>query len=558
MSIFHLLNPVNAPPWITREGDSKIWRERILQSLLLLTAVAAFITYFIALPRSIYYSDWTTLILYSIALVIAVGLPFIRKLPYTLRAQVIIVLFYFLSLQNLIVYGVTRNGTVYLLGVIILTGLFFGPKPGIFAIFTAVITILFFSFGMSRGFIRPPLQETLLSSMQPANWLSVAVHVGFLGGFTITAIHIIINTLSRSLNQQRNLTDQLNASHRDLEKTVELRTEDVRRRLTQLRAAATISKRVSTFLDPQTLLQDVVELIKKEFDLYYVGAFLLDERGEYAKLEAGTGEAGQKMLATNHSFLVGSHSMVGWATAQLESRIAVDTGKEAVRFENPHLPFTRSEMAIPIVSYGRCLGALTIQSEKPEAFDEDDIRILEGISDSIAIALENARLFQQTQQNLDEIRALNQSYLFQGWKDVQALSGGLDYSYQDPLLSAESENGNWFNFPLSLRDQVIGNLSLEINDNLLSPEEMEFIDSITTQTAIALENARLIQQTQQRAFQEQKLNQMAAQFSRATNIDQILKLALRELSRLPNVTEVNLQLNPPELNDQEATEEVLS
>ncbi len=233
------------------------------------------------------------------------------------------------------------------------------------------------------------------------------------------------------------------------------------------------------------------------------------------------------------------------ATARKEPRIALDTGVEAVRFNNPYLPLTRSEMALPIVSRGVCLGALTIQSAQPEAFDQDDIRILMGIADSLATALENARLFQQTQQNLEEIRALNRAYLMQSWEDALALHGKLEYTFQNPSAAQDEKQSNQIHLPLTLRDQTIGSLTLDVGDKSLTPEEMEFIDGVITQTAIALENARLIQETQRRALEEQRLSEMTAEFSRANTVDQILKAALREIGHLPNVAEVSVQLIPP-------------
>jgi len=108
------------------------------------------------------------------------------------------------------------------------------------------------------------------------------------------------------------------------------------------------------------------------------------------------------MLGRGHKFEVGSQSMVGWVCANWKARIALDVGQEAVRFANPLLPDTRSEIALPLQAGGRILGALDVQSERPAAFDDNDIAVLQGMADQIAVALENARLFTQTQTALSE------------------------------------------------------------------------------------------------------------------------------------------------------------
>ncbi|HID90141.1 MAG TPA: GAF domain-containing protein, partial [Anaerolineae bacterium] len=158
--------------------------------------------------------------------------------------------------------------------------------------------------------------------------------------------------------------------------------------------------------DGEELLPQTVELIRERFDLYYVGIFLLDETGQWAVLRAGTGEAGKRMLQQGHKLEVGGRSMIGWCTAHGEARIALDVGAEAVRFDNPLLPETRSEMALPLVSRGRVIGAMTIQSDKPAAFTEEDITALQTMADQLATAIENARLFAETQQALKETQEL--------------------------------------------------------------------------------------------------------------------------------------------------------
>ncbi len=545
MNFFRQINPAHTPSHISPLGELAIWRERILQATLLLFALGGSVVYYLAIQRAIQLQDRTSIYLYSGALLIAFALPFLRKLSFNLRILIILLVLYGLAVQNMVVYGVTRNAVAYVLAIVFISGLMWGMRAGIFAILFTFATVVGMGYGMNYGGMNQPLQETLLNSMSFSNWVNVALHFSIVGGFMLVSIYTILNGLQGSLLQQRTLTMQLNAARINLEKNVEERTSTLQRRLNQIRTAAEIARAVNTFLDPDTLLQQSVDLIQKEFDLYYAGIFLVDDRGEFAVLKAGTGEAGRQMIAAGHKLAVGGNSMIGWATARKEPRIALDTGAEAVRFNNPHLPLTRSEMALPIISRGVCLGALTIQSTQPEAFDQDDIRILMGIADSLATALENARLFQETQQNLEEIRALNRAYLMQSWEEAVSIHGKLEYTYQNPSAVQGGNETNQIHIPLTLRDQTIGSLTLDVGSKTLTPEEMEFVDGVINQTAIALENARLLQETQRRALEEQRLSEMTAQFARANTVDQILKAALLEIGHLPNVAEVSVQLIPP-------------
>jgi PAS domain S-box-containing protein len=198
--------------------------------------------------------------------------------------------------------------------------------------------------------------------------------------------------------------------------------EALARRAIQLQTSAEVSQATSSILDPNELIQQVVDLIRERFDLYYVGLFLVEqigalggESGEWAVLRAGTGEAGRKMVKQQHKLKIGDQSMIGWCIANKQPRIALDVGEEAVRFENPLLPDTRSELALPLVSRGEAIGALSIQSSQEAAFSEEDIAVLQTMAGQIANSLENARLYKQTQAALEELETAHRSYLRREW-----------------------------------------------------------------------------------------------------------------------------------------------
>jgi serine phosphatase RsbU (regulator of sigma subunit) len=172
----------------------------------------------------------------------------------------------------------------------------------------------------------------------------------------------------------------------------------VESRAIQLQTAAEVSQAASSILDPSALIQRVVDLARERFDLYYAGLFLLDDDGQWAELRAGTGEAGQKMVAQGHKLEVGGESMIGRCVTGKQAIIALDVGEEAVRFDNPFLPETRSEMALPLVSRDLVLGALTIQSKKREAFGAEDVAVFQTMAGQLANAIANARLYKEAQR----------------------------------------------------------------------------------------------------------------------------------------------------------------
>ncbi len=383
---------------------------------------------------------------------------------------------------------------------------------------------------------------------------NITIGVIFTLGALYVALYFIIRRaelILKKMNSERAAAEKkLKESHTQLQIGVKDQTVDLEHRLGQIRSAAQISQLIAAEIDPQKLLQQVVDLIKDRFALYYAGVFLISEDNLFAKLEAGTGEAGRRMVAEGHKLGVGGSSMVGWATANRKARIAMDVGQEAIRFDNPHLPLTRTELALPLLRGKDPIGALTIQSTEPEAFDEDDIIVLQGIADSLATAIENAQFISKIEMNLNEINKLNQHYLKDAWDKTIESDTPTTITVESDEDIIEDENATYYDIPITLRDhQVIGNISLQSDRGNWSGEEKEFMKEVSNQAALALESARLLDESQNRVQREQTLNELTARFSRSLDVDSLMQTVVRELGKLPSVSKVSLHIAPPEVKE---------
>jgi GAF domain-containing protein/DNA-binding LacI/PurR family transcriptional regulator len=232
----------------------------------------------------------------------------------------------------------------------------------------------------------------------------------------------------------------------------------------QLETAAEVSRAASSILDPDELIRRAVDLIRDRFDLYYAGLFLVDETGEWtgepgkwAVLWAGTGEAGRQMLEQKHKLEIGGTSMIGWCVANQRARIALDVGEEAVRFENPFLPKTRSELALPLTSRGQIIGALTIQSTQEAAFSDEDIAALQTMADQLANAIQNAHLFEQSQTARQQAEdRVHEVQILQ--RIGQTVSSSLDLDHVlDALVNVLADELKFTYIALSLIDRPANN-----------------------------------------------------------------------------------------------------
>jgi GAF domain-containing protein len=194
------------------------------------------------------------------------------------------------------------------------------------------------------------------------------------------------------------------------------------------------------------------------------------------------------------------------------------------------------------------LGAVTIQSNQPSAFDENDITLLQGIADSLATALDNARLFGQVQENLSEIQELQRQYTLQAWEDAAA-SGELTYQYENPYLVTDQADVQNYEIQLKLRGQPIGKLNIE-SSHVMTEQEAALAEDIANEAAIALENARLVNEIQLRSQQERLIGQITMKAQGSLDVDTVMRNSIQELGRNLSAQKVQIRLGNtlPEAN----------
>jgi GAF domain-containing protein len=574
-------------------------RQSILQTSLYGSVAFGVIALLATLPNRLANKQYLLIFLFSAAVLAATIIAFARGVKYQAKVITFLVLLAVLSISTMLSDGLYGNGRLFLLTIPIMTVQLVDSRKGIIALVSSIAFFGLVGGLMLLGIIPPPSIVNANSSI--SLWVVAFATVVLVATTTTLSLNSMLGGLQRSIETEQRLRTELDGERSALEGRIHDRTSDLQRRLVQLRTAGEITNALGAMLDPQTLLQQVVDLVQQRFDLYYVGVFLLDERSENAILRAGSGESGQVMLAQGHYLPLDGKSMIAWSINNRQARIALDVGSEAVRFSNPNLPLTRSELALPLLraggggaiagGYGLAasseegvpVGALTIQSNRPQAFDEDDIIILQSIATALSTALANANLFQQVESNLKEIRTLNRQYLQESWDRTidQAIQDRqeLRASAVDSILLAaweqarqQAENAQAepaeappaerfsVSVPLVVREHHLGAIRLdavasEPGQSGLHEEDLAFVEVIAQETAQALENIRLLEETQGRARREQAINAFMGNLSSSLDLDTLLRSAARQLGLLPNVREAAIRLRvseAPTVNDGKA------
>ena len=343
--------------------------------------------------------------------------------------------------------------------------------------------------------------------------------------------------------------------------------EQVADRIDGLQAVADVSRAATSVLDPDELIHQTVELVRERFGLYYVGLFLIDEGGQYCVLRAGTGDAGRQMLAQGHQLEAGGSSMIGQCVARDEVRIAMDVGREAVRFENPLLPDTRSELALPMRSRGRVIGAMTVQSEEGSAFDAVYVSVLQAMADQVAVAIDNAQLYADAQAAVAELEAIQQHLTSQAWTEYAQMGGALAYETQhadgaslgDTVLPeiqqalarhgttvlSDPEHHTALVTPISLRGVVIGALGIHDHDanRRWTDDDLALVQAVVERMGVIADGLRLLDDAQRREASERMVREIADRMRRAPDMDALIKTTVQAMAGALGTSDAFLQLS---------------
>ena len=358
--------------------------------------------------------------------------------------------------------------------------------------------------------------------------------------------------------------------------------ERSRRQAEQLKSVAEVGKSVSQLVNLDDILSSTVDLIRDRFGFYHVSIFLLDEAREWAVVRASTGDVGKIMVERPHQLKVGGQSIVGYVTGCGEPRIALDVGEDAVHFNNPLLPKTHSEMALPLISAGKMIGALDVQSIEVDAFNQSDVDTLQVMADQLTAALENARLLKTAQESETFLKAVinqipdpifiknkehqwvaaNKSFCedLMGLTEEQVI-GYSDYDY------VPKEQADWFweqdnlifvNNMARETEEVItdskGNnrilftrkIPLTIQENTTTPDYLiGVIHDITERKQYDTEREKLIEETRRNLERTQSLYRVSQALTAVTDPQTAFETVLGEHIRLLGVEEGSLMLADP-------------
>ncbi|MBK7319927.1 MAG: GAF domain-containing protein [Anaerolineales bacterium] len=522
-------NPEYSPEEATRQLY-KTWREQFTMPLL----IGSLVLGVLALIPALSGAGNTIIKVLFVSVYVLTGIVTVIRFPYSIRMGVFLLSIFALALGELFTHGILGDSLFFFLGLIVFATLMLSPRAGIAAIVLDILTFVVIGLLMQNGQLIPINPNA--SPAKPSDWISAGAAITMFGVIIILGFQRLEAAIFETQKQIQSTLSVLKHERDNLENSVTERTQ-------LLQKVNRVGRSITAILDPNELLNHAVFLISDELECYYTAIFIIDATNQWAELRAATGDAGRVLIENKHHLNINGKSAVGTAIRVKQVRFTLDGGTDSVRSDNPLLPYTRSQIALPLAIGDRVIGALELHSTKENAFLQQDADAYQNMANQISIAIENSRLFTESQQSLAEMSATQQQYLKGAWLSLAA-DQKLEYAVGDSETIEKQE----IEIPLTLRDQIIGQINMS-SANDWTPEQKNLIESVAIQAALALENARLVEESQSIATRERLVNEITSKVWASTTIDSILQTTVRELGRALEAAEVNIEVSMSDNNE---------
>jgi GAF domain-containing protein len=432
---------------------------------------------------------------------------------------------------------------VVVLTAVILVGL---PASILFAIFSVLTT----------------LAAGLLSSSSGYLLDTIALAVGL--ALLLSAYALSERGLRQALYKEMEAGTALREESSELRERISRRTAELEKQTIQLRTTADIARLAAEMSSPEELSAKAVDLIQERFGYYHVSIFMLDESGTWADLVASTGEAGKALLGRNHRLAAGSASIVGWVTANRLPRISQDASQDPFYFRNPLLPETQSEMAMPLMIAQRLLGILDVQSSHTGAFTDADVRAITAIADELAIAMDNARLMEEQQRELERSNLEYRARAGDSWSRLsrrglpsvlhlapvdESQAVGVDAfttisQSAEAGMTAVGAKGHEVSLPVAVRGEVIATISLRKppNQEPWSADEIAMLEAVAGQAGLAIETARQYSDEQRRVSELEVINRISQAASQLLRPETLFRVVQTQINLVMGNSELIVAL----------------
>lgn len=532
----------NPSPQPATSFNYKGWRETFINTVLRITCVLGVVLIAFSFPTATNADRALFIGIYAALL----GLTF-APVKYEVRAYALLIMTYAIGVNSILAWGPWLDGSVFFVAFIGLAALLFDQRLDLVALGISILTFIVIA-SLQQFNIHQFRAEGAPNTLW-LDWGAYTADFSIISLILVIAVNQLKREFSRALQNMQNALDTLANIRSQLENRVHERTEELELRAAQLRSSAAISRTIAEMQNISELMETATRLASERFGYYHVGLYLLDERKKNAFLQAASSAGGQQLIG--QGFHIEPDRLDPIHRVVEGNRPYIASDDDPVNFvRDVNFPFTRSRMILPLTVRGNVIGILDIHADQPRVFTMQDAETLQTLADLVAISIDNVRLIDETKNLVRQLEAYTSAQTRESWTKFTSRHKPA-YQYTPagvrPLFATfrkEKGEGEGLSVPLTLHGQSIGVITLKRKGAAMGWSERErvLVEKVATQVALALENSRLVDETQKRALRDQVIANVSARVRETLNIESVLQTAATELRKAFDLKEAEISV----------------
>ena len=542
----------NTPSWQTsgrRENlrsdtfDYKGWREQFTSTILRIACVLGFALMMISFPAATTIDRILFIGLYIFLLAITV-----LQVPYSLRAFSLLMMVFTIGTNSILAWGPWLDGSIFFIAFITLSALLFDQRIDIFALLISILTFTLIATLHQLGFYQLRALNVPVTTF--IDWAAYIIDFSIIGAILTIAVGQFKGAFTRVIQEVQSSFSSLTTERVQLEDRVRERTEELETRAFQLRSSVTVARTIAEMQDISELMDATTKLTSDQFGYYHVGLYLLDDRKKTAFLQAASSATGKQLVGQGFRIEPDRLNIINLVLEQKRPHITLDVDVNFLRDIN--FPLTRSRMMLPLTVRGNVIGVLDIHSDQLLALNTQDAEVLQILADLVAISIDNVRLINETRSLIFQLEATTSLQTRDTWSKFTSRHKPA-YQYTPagvrPLFSSNKldvEDG--LHIPLTLHGQNIGGIVLKRKGMTAAWSEREriLVEKVAAQVALALENSRLVEETQKNAMRNQVIANISARVRETLDVESVIRTATTELRRVFDLKEAEVSIGAPQ------------
>jgi len=538
------LQPVKRSNSNSVSFDYKNWRENFIVTILRIASVLGVALIAISFPTATNADRVLFPILYLVLLAIT-----LLRVNYSARAFALLFMVFTIGVNSILSWGPWLDGSVFFIAFITLSALLFDQRVDIIALLISVFTFALIAALQHLGVHQ--FRELNVPVTTLLDWISYTTDFSIISTILIIAINQFKGEFAHAVQGLQNTFKTLSTEREQLEDRVRERTDELETRTIQLRSSAAISRTIAEMQDISELMETATRLTSDQFGYYHVGLYLLDERKKTAFLQAASSVTGKEFLGQGFHIEPDRLNPINLVVENNRPYIASDM--DNVTFiRDANFPLTRSRMMLPLTVRNDVIGMLDMHSDQQHSFNIQDAEVLQTLADLVAISIDNVRLINETKNLIHQLEANTSIQTRETWTKFTSRHKPA-YQYTPagvrPLFAANKQNNSdGLHVPLILHGQNIGNIVLKRKGFTTAWSEREriLVEKVANQAALALENSRLVDETQKSALRDQMIANISARVRETLDVESVLRTAATELRRVFDLKEAEISIGNPQ------------